>query len=317
MGIIRRIKQIKGVKQFVYRPRIRRIHRKIESAYRKYVHWLSTRGTKSIDSAVNTQADRSEMYIITIAFNTEILIEKQIELIKQHIKDASYHLVVADNSSKTKKRKIIKHICEQNGVEYIGVPRYINRLTWNTLFQPSYSHGAALNWIFYHLLTERRPKRFTILDHDIFPVRDCNLTETLAERDFYGVGRDRLTAWYLWCGWSIFNFDAIIDQQPDFSPIHVNDIYLDTGGANYLQIYRHYDRQTITFPEIKTRRIKKTPSLKLHDDICRADCIQLINRSWIHLINGSNYAHIEGKEDTIEKVLARIHEIQFKNDESY
>ena len=83
MGIIRRIKQIKGVKQFVYRPKIRRIHRKIESAYRKYVHWLSTRGTKSIDSAVNTQADRSEMYIITIAFNTEILIEKQIELIKQ------------------------------------------------------------------------------------------------------------------------------------------------------------------------------------------------------------------------------------------
>ena len=46
-----------------------------------------------------------EMLLITIAYNNEALIRKQIELIKKYIKDENYTHVIVDNSPKREKRK--------------------------------------------------------------------------------------------------------------------------------------------------------------------------------------------------------------------
>ena len=51
---------------------------------------------------------RCEMLLLTVAFNDERLIEKQIEQIRLMIKDSDYQHVVADNSLNRKKRKLIK-----------------------------------------------------------------------------------------------------------------------------------------------------------------------------------------------------------------
>ena len=244
--------------------------------------------------------DHCEMMILTVAFNNEQLIERQIELIKENIKDENFRYMVADNSTSRQKRKAIKEVCHRNGIDYIAVPRTMCRLT---NYQCAISHGAALNWVYYHFLREMKPKRFAIIDHDIFPVRPYNLTSALGEKDFYGVLRSCGEEWYLWPGWCIFNFERFT-AKPNFEPIFTRKNFLDTGGSNYVRYYYKYNIQDIAFPIVKTLRYKKTEGLSRHCDILHSDYIQIVNDSWLHIINGSNYANIPGKEDMIHQVLS-------------
>ncbi|MBQ5511120.1 MAG: hypothetical protein IIT94_08305, partial [Prevotella sp.] len=115
-----------------------------------------------------------EMLLITIAYNNEALIRKQIELIKKYIKDENFTHVIVDNSPKREKRKLIKDICDANKVDYVAIPFSIEQRICNYFSLFSHSHGNALNWTFYHLIKQSKPKRFALLDHDIFPIRDCN-----------------------------------------------------------------------------------------------------------------------------------------------
>ena len=109
--------------------------------------------------------------------------------------------------------------------------------------------------------------------------------------------------WYLWPGWCIFNF-AKFTARPNFEPIFTQKSFLDTGGSNYPRYYNRYDIQAIPFPLVKSLRYKKTEGLNRHCDILHSDYIQIVDESWLHIINGSNYAKIPGKEDMISRVLS-------------
>lgn len=111
----------------------------------------------------------------------------------------------------------------QQGIDYIRIP-YLMTLLFH--YQIAVSHGAALNWIYYHYLREKRPMRFSLLDHDIFPARDFNMTTT--------------------------------------------------------------------------------KELVRRCDIYHSDYVQIIDDAWLHLINGSNYANIKGKDDVIKEMLSDI-----------
>ena len=135
---------------------LRYIRRKIFNLYGRYVYWLSLRG----DVLCYEGGGRYELYLVTIAYNKEDLIRKQIELVKSYVTDVDYHYVVVDNSPNKEKRRLIKDVCMENGVEYVPVPRYIDRLISTRLFGYGISHGAALNWMFYKYLQHRKPIRF-------------------------------------------------------------------------------------------------------------------------------------------------------------
>ena len=245
-------------------------------------------------------SDFCEMLILTVAFNNEQLIERQIELIKENIKDENYHYMVVDNSTNRKKRKDIEEVCHKFGIGYIPIPLVICFLT---KYQCAVSHGAALNWFYYHVLRKMKPKRFAFIDHDIFPVKSYNLTSALGEKDFYGVRRSGNGEWYLWPGWCIFNYTKFT-TKPNFEPIFTKKSFLDTGGSNYSRYYYKFDIQDVSFPVVKTWRYKKTEGLNRHCDILHSDYIQTVDESWLHLINGSNYANIPGKDDMINHVLS-------------
>jgi hypothetical protein len=251
--------------------------------------------------------ERDEMFIVSIAYNNDQLISKQIEMIKKHVKDPHYKLLIVDNSTNNATRKNIQDVCSCNQIEYFPIPftfrqKACKMLKWNGM-----SHGLALNWTFYHVLYNKRPKYFTLLDHDIFPVKDCNLTERFGGLQFFGVRRERGNYWYLWPGWAIFNFDAIVEKNPNFQPYFTKKTYLDSGGGNYFKIYHNYAINTIPFPNVKTHRLKKTKGLSTWNDVYHSDCIQFIDDCWLHVINGSNYCHFAGKDDTVKKILNNIH----------
>ena len=268
--------------------------------YSRIAFLLST--TQFVHQRQKDEQNRCEMLLLTVAFNDERLIKKQIEQIKSMIKDTDYQHVVVDNSLNKKKRGAVKAVCKQYGIEYIQIP-YLITLLFH--YQIAVSHGAALNWLYYHYLREKRPMRFSLLDHDIFPVRDFNLTLTFGQRDFYGVSRIKEGEWYLWPGFCIYNFDTF-PTEPDFLPRYTKKNFLDTGGGNYRKLYSNYNLKDVAFPEVKTIRIKNSKELARRCDIYHSDYVQIVDDAWLHLINGSNYANIKGKDDVIEKALADV-----------
>jgi len=275
-------------------------HKLVFNLYSRIAYLFST--IQLVSQCPKDKQGRCEMLLLTVAFNDERLIEKQIEQIRLMIKDTEYQHVVVDNSLSRKKRKAIMAVCMQQGVEYLQIPYQITLLFH---YQIAVSHGAALNWLYYHYLKEKRPKRFSLLDHDIFPVQDFNMTLTIGQRDFYGVSRIKEDEWYLWPGFCIFNYD-VFTKEPDFLPRYTKKNFLDTGGGNYRQQYYKYDLKDVAFPQVKTIRIKKSKELVRQCDIYHSDYVQVIDDTWLHLINGSNYAEIKGKDEVIEKTLADI-----------
>lgn len=278
----------------------------IFNQHRKYV-WLLSRIGRKVDADI--PAEGSELYVITVAFNHVRLIEKQIELVKRHVKVKNYLHVVVDNSPNKKARQQIKEICEREQVGYVPIPMFIDKLICHRIFGNGVSHGAALNWMFYYFLKQQKPVRFALIDHDVFPMEDDSFIEKLGERDFYGVERIKENGWYVWPGWCIFRYDAISDCNPDFLPYYTKESYLDAGGGNYPRFYGRYDLKNVEFPPVVTRRIRRSKGLTAYNDIYHGDCVQLIDHKWLHFINGSNCAKIPGKEKLVDKMLDHIEEL--------
>lgn len=274
--------------------------------HRKYV-WLLSRIGRRVD--IDIPAEQNELYIITIAYNHLGLIEKQIGLVKQYVTDKNYLHVIVDNSTSKKTRKQIKEVCDREHVGYVAVPRFIDFLICHRIFGNGISHGAALNWMFYYFLKLKKPVRFALIDHDVFPLEDYSFTEKLGVRDFYGVERIKEHGWYLWPGWCIFKFDALCDCSPNFLPYYFKESYFDSGGGNYPRFYGRYDLNAVEFAHVVTRRIRQTKGLTTYNDIYHGDCVQLIDNKWIHFINGSNCAKIPGKEKLVDKMLDNIEKL--------
>lgn len=140
--------------------------------YFKYMAFLSHIGKPYTPKKDMPQ---KKLMLITVAFNTPILIQYQIEYIKKYVQDEDYQLIVADNSTTQGYRDEIRKICEDAKVEYIPIPMYINKLHASKLFFDGASHGAALNWLFYHVLSVRRPEFFSFIDHDLIPFAPASL----------------------------------------------------------------------------------------------------------------------------------------------
>lgn len=283
------------------------LRNKLMNPYYKYMAFLSYVGKPYI---CNNDTP-PKLLLVTVAFNTPILIQYQIEYIKKYLQDEDYQLIVADNSTKDKYRKEIQKICEDNSIEYIPIPMYINRLHTSRGFFHGASHGAALNWLFYHVLTVRRPKYFSFIDHDIIPFAPTSLLQHIEKgMDFYGDYRKRGKGWYVWPGYCIFRYEMMEHYQPNFLPMRYEGVYFDSGGSNYKNIYRYYPLEASYFAKNKQIKLKETESLTKWDQIYHADYIQIIDNDWVHIINGSNYAQIPGKEQTVKKILHNLEKIK-------
>lgn len=269
---------------------------------------LSTIGRKHPYPSENNA--NINLILITVAFNNDLLINKQIELVKQFISDDDYQHIIIDNSTRKKMRKRIASLCKKNDIEYIAIPHMVSWLAAKNIYANGYSHGCALNWTYRFVIKPRNPEVFMLLDHDLFPLKDISVKERLGTNDFLGVRREPSREWYLWPGWSIFRLNSIANYKPDFMPLYVKKQYLDSGGSMYKRVFRHYNINTIEFPTTRTLRIKQTKGLKLGNDIYHGDCIQFIDETWLHLINGSNCAHIKGKETFVKHIIDNIPKVQ-------
>jgi glycosyltransferase involved in cell wall biosynthesis len=206
---------------------------------------------KRSDVSCVKKLSRNAIWIFCVAFNNPPLIEKQIELFQKN-SDENTILIIADNSSDTKKRTTIQHICEKGNVRYINLPK-------NPRTQPSLNHGLALNWLYYNVIKKEHPWAFGFIDHDIFPTRTIDIAGKLNDHDAYGLKIERkngaLSAWYLWPGFCFYQGNYFNNVKPNFSCVIISRwngyVGLDTGGGNFEKIYKN-NPGTILFATKKT-----------------------------------------------------------------
>lgn len=210
-----------------------------------------------------------DLDLVTIAFNNEKLIENQINFLKKNILD-KFLFTIADNSNDIEKSNLIKKICENNEVGYIRLPK-------NPWKQPNLSHSVALNWVYYNYIKTRNLKYFGFLDHDIFPIKKTSVIEKFSDKQMYGFVQERsgkhLNIWYLWAGFCFYKNDFLKDKKINFSSVVIitlkDIIGLDTGGANWHNLYATMDKSNIS-------------SAKSYSD----NVVQYID-DWIHLEKAS------------------------------
>lgn len=147
-------------------------------------------------------------------------------------------LVVCDNSNDPEARAAIAELCRARGLFYCPLPPSPYRGKRNG----SRSHGVALNWILANLVRPAAPKVFAFLDHDLVPLAPADLPALVKGQLFYGMVRQsdrRDGPWYLWPGFSVFDYEAVKAHPLDFGTD--TPLALDTGGQNWTVLYRHFD----------------------------------------------------------------------------
>ena len=87
---------------------LRKLRNQLFNPYCKYVKLLSRVVGKNVDG--ESCERHNDLYIITIAYNHDRLIEKQIEQVKRYVRDEGAKHVIVDNSSKKTARKRINEI---------------------------------------------------------------------------------------------------------------------------------------------------------------------------------------------------------------
>ena len=223
--------------------------------------------------------------VITVAFNNVELIQYQEQFLRKFIQDPYYHIVV-DNSTDFKVREQLFHFCLENKIAYISLPK--NFLNW---VGGSYSHAAALNYVYKHIISKRQPFASGQIDHDLFPTREISILDKLQSQPIYGPLRLRDRWWYLSAIMSFFRFDFVGNKKVDFMPLTPDKVYLDSGRGNWYGLYSQLDREQIVFPNeciepLREGGDRHGDSLEFFDD-----------KLWLHTINGSCWKKVNNQSD--------------------
>ena len=257
--------------------------------FRAYVRTLEfltlVQKPKAICHLSLTPLKEKSVDIITIAFNNIELIQYQEQFLRKFIQDPYQHIVV-DNSTDPKVRVQLYHFCLENKIAYISLPK--NFLNW---VGGSYSHAAALNYVYKHVISKRQPFAFGQIDHDLFPTREISILDKLQSQPIYGPLRLRDRWWYLSAIMSFFRFDFVGNKKVDFMPVTPDKVYLDSGGGNWYGLYSQLDREQIVFPNeciepLREGGDRHGDSLEFFDD-----------KLWLHTINGSCWKKVNNQSD--------------------
>ncbi len=270
---------------------------------------FSSKYLKSGDNTIDyVKYEDVPLCLVTISFNNAFLIEQQIRLIKKNIVDSQYVHIIADNSTDMDSRRVIKELCQKQGVEYVGLP-----YNWfqHAMYKPSYAHGLCMMWIYHNIIKKIKPQVFGFLDHDIFPTANYSILQKLAEQDFYGRFVERTPdsphaqntnnqrLWYLWAGFCFFRFKNISDKQINFFPCKIQTVYLDTAGSMYRKLYKNYSLSSLSFDK-PVRAVYFRDGNNYHSDL-----LHYIDDSWLHTINGSNWTKGKSKDEFLREFLAQ------------
>ena len=181
---------------------------------------------------------RGRRVLVTIAFNDPDAIDMQAAAVARLVPKALH--VIADNSTDDLAAMDIAAAAARCDVPYVRLPKHPLRPAVG-----SRSHGLAMNWVWHNILRPGEPAAFGFLDDDLFPTAPDDPFAALERQPVYGSLRQAGDRWFLWAGFCVFRFDAVKDLALDFGQDWFKG--LDTGGGNWVPLYRRLDRTQLMF----------------------------------------------------------------------
>jgi hypothetical protein len=227
--------------------------------------------------------------LVTVACNNSLVVSEQIRLLRANLRDQFAYTVI-DNSPDRSLQAEIESICRRENVPYIRLPR-----TPSSAYDPSCSHGRALNWAVTNYLRPRSVRRFGFLDHDVFPVRPTSLLSHLQDQPVWGLLQTRGERWYLWPGLCVFDAAWLGDRRLDFMP----GSGFDVGGRLYDLMRDSLSQQSLEWPTLAHERLREG------GDILQKHLYQRID-DWIHTVNASGWMPVEGKDQPVADLLSQF-----------
>lgn len=209
----------------------------IDRAYRR------RRSAAGAEFAAELERRGAHRLCISVAFNSPWVIDVLTAAWELH--PVGMALAVVDNSSRPAARSEHERICAARGVPWLGLPP-------NPEWSPNRSHGIALNWIWHNVVRRLRPELIGFVDHDCFPIRPLDLPARMNGFTVYGLrGASKIhpEAWNLWAGYTFLRpaaleaAEAAFPSRIDFK--HRIEYGLDTGGSNWMAVYRKLDPERI------------------------------------------------------------------------
>lgn len=226
--------------------------------------------------------------LAVVPFNNSKVVDYQIRCLNRYFK-FPFRFTVFDNSTNEDIATEIKYICKKHGIVYIKLPKqnFIPR------GMGSYSHGIACNYLFENYIRNGGAKYFGLLDHDIFPVEDFDISSYLEKQFFYGVKH----RFYIWPGLFFIRMDAVKNKKMDFRPsLHLHG---DTGACNGPLLFKNvkWDDYMLVGDEKRC--------FDGYNDIFEYG-YSYFSCGWIHCWNASNYMgkkNIDFKMNMIYEML--------------
>lgn len=233
----------------------------------------------------------SEIDLITVSFNAPELIKYQIKLMKKFLK-GNYCIIICDNSTQEECSKKIRDTCKKNNVTYI---RVLDRRRPNGY---SNSHAIALNWIWQNVVKKRK-NNFGFLDHDIYPVREIDITDYVKTDPIYGKYYEVSGIWYLWAGFAFFNWEHVKNLPLNFHRYKILGFikkrHVDTGSANWNCLYKKLDITKLKPCSDEFIPMVTGSSIEVN---------YIGSRNWLHIFDGGNKYNTNGnKVETVLKYL--------------
>lgn len=231
-----------------------------------------------------------ELDLLAVAFNNSHVISEQIRLLRANLTDPFAYTVI-DNSSNPARAREIESVCRRESVPYIRLPPMRS-----STYDPSASHGRALNWAWINYIRPRAARYFGFLDHDIFPRRPTSLLCRLQHQPVWGHLQTRGERWYLWPGLCAFDARWLAGRPLDFMP----GPGFDVGGRLYELLDPVLRRDALEWPELAYGKLREG------GDIPQEHLYETFDDAWLHTINGSGWVPVEGRDQSIVALLEQL-----------
>lgn len=185
---------------------------------------------------------------ITVVFNSVWMLKWQLRFGELNFRGVDR--VIADNSYDPAAARAIEALCREANVHYVRLP--YNRFSLGRPKDASLSHASALNWVWHNVVSQVRPPIAAIIDEDLLPFDPVDIGSKVADQPFFGV---RLLGayhgWTVWTGYAVYSRSIVDRHKMNFWVD--GRAGLDTGGANWERVYRHYDPDQLRFANVPPR----------------------------------------------------------------
>lgn len=247
-----------------------------------------------------------ELLAVTVAFNNPTLIKIQHESLRSY-SGIRYDYFVYDNSSDRSSSRMIKRYCLEHSISYY---RPIAKAIRDN---PSFDHGAALNYCIKRVSNLKHTYRYLLLlDHDIFPCDYWAPDYMIKESSCIAAPiQKRGHHIYYWPGLMLIRLDSV--ELNEFSFLPDVELGLDTGGRlGKLILQKNISVDVIEhdgYINIQSGDITE-PSSANFRELLMANLIVEKYGPWIHLINGSGWRGRENQKSAINYVLVKIGQVE-------